>query len=219
LSSTFDNLGNVAPRVGQPAKALEYYTQSLDIRKKLAAADSSDARVQRDLSISYSKLGDVTLQVMGDTAKAIDYYTQGLDIRKKLAAADPSDALPQRDLSIFYNKLGDVNLQVMGDTAKAIDYYTQGLDIRKKLAAADPSNAQAQRDLCASYENLGVLEQGQKNHEQALQWLQLCLDLAEKLDKEGRLAPPNKEGIGKIKARIADCKDALEGKGKGEKKE
>ena len=51
----------LALQSGQVTEALGSYQKGLEIRQKLAAADPSDAQAQRDLSISYSKLGDVFL--------------------------------------------------------------------------------------------------------------------------------------------------------------
>ena len=76
---------------------------------------------QRDLSVSYNKLGDVQRQ-QGDTAGALAAYEQGLGNRDKLAAANPQDAQGQRDLSISYEKLGDVKRQ-QGDAAGALAAY------------------------------------------------------------------------------------------------
>jgi serine/threonine protein kinase len=41
--------------------ALSLYRRSFDIAERLAASDPTDAQAQRDLSISYNKLGDVSL--------------------------------------------------------------------------------------------------------------------------------------------------------------
>ncbi len=136
--------------------AAQFYARAHDIAESLVAADPTNTQAQRDLSISYNKLGDVQLQ-LGDTPSALGNYQQGLDSCERLAAADPANAETQRDLAVSYDKLGDVQLQ-LGETPSALGYYQQSLDMRTRLAAVDLTNSQAQRDLSISYEKLGSVQ-------------------------------------------------------------
>jgi tetratricopeptide (TPR) repeat protein len=174
LSASLERLGDMES-VFHPEQGLASYQQALEIRQELAAADPRDVQAQRDLSVSYNKLGDVQLQ-LGDTAQALASYQQGLEISQELAAADPRDAQAQRDLSVSHNKLGDAYLQ-LGDTARALTSYQQGLEIRQKLAATDPGNADAQRDLSECYNKLGRVEEKR-----------FAFDLAGRRHNEGRNA-------------------------------
>ena len=79
----------------------------------LATSDPNNSQSQGDLSISYGKLGDVSLRT-GATAKSLKYYQKGLDAREALARTDPDDSQAQRDLSVLYSKLGDVSLMTGG---------------------------------------------------------------------------------------------------------
>ncbi len=72
------------------------------MRKQLAARDPNNAEWQRDLSVSYNKIGDISA-ARGDRDGALKAYKDGLDIRKQLAARDPNNAEWQRDLSVSYN--------------------------------------------------------------------------------------------------------------------
>ncbi|MDN3356130.1 CHAT domain-containing protein, partial [Actinomadura sp. DC4] len=136
-------------RTGDLTTATARIQAMVETTRQATAADPSNAESQRDLSISYNKLGDV-LRARGDLAGAEERYTAGLRIAERLAAADPSNAESQRDLSVSYNRLGDV-LVARGDLAGAEERYTAGLRIAERLAAADPSNAESQRDLSVSY--------------------------------------------------------------------
>jgi tetratricopeptide (TPR) repeat protein len=133
--------------------ALALCRRSFGIMERLAASDPTDTQAQRDLSVSYSRLGDVSLQT-GPVQEAVDSYRKALDISERLAESDPTDAQAQRDLSVSYEKLGNVSLQT-GAVQEAVDSYRKALDIRERLAASDPTDAQAQRDLSVSYGKLG----------------------------------------------------------------
>lgn len=59
-SVALDELANVLLEQGDLTGARTRYQESLDIRKRLAAADPSSASLQRDLLVSYVKLSEVT---------------------------------------------------------------------------------------------------------------------------------------------------------------
>jgi hypothetical protein len=59
---------------------------------------------QRDLSVSYNRIGDVQ-RAQGDLPSALSSYKQGLEIAQKLAARDPANTDWQRDLSVSYERI------------------------------------------------------------------------------------------------------------------
>ena len=140
--------GRGRPGRGRPG----YFQQSLDIRAGLAQAEPDRADYQRDLSVSYNKLGDLMVAV-GRGEDALRYFQQSLDIGAGLAQAEPDRADYQRDLSVSYNKLGDLMVAV-GRGEDALRYFQQSLDIAARLAQAEPDRADYQRDLSVSYERL-----------------------------------------------------------------
>lgn len=89
LACTGEAERNVHLLLGDPAAAREYYVKELAISERLAAADPSNSEAQRDLTVSYEKLGDVHLQ-LSDTAAARKYYEQYNEICVRQAAdVDP----------------------------------------------------------------------------------------------------------------------------------
>ena len=127
---------------------MSYWATTLAVNLKIDR--QGDARKQRDLSVSFNKLGDVYL-TLGRTEDALKQYQDGLKIRHQLAADDPKDAQKQRDLSISLNNLGDVYL-TLGRTEDALKQYQDGLKISRQLATDDPKDAQKQRDLSISFD-------------------------------------------------------------------
>src|SRR4051794_19660638 len=90
-------------------------------RERLAKSDPGNAGWQRDLSVSYEKIGDVQV-AQGDLASALQSYRASLRIRERLAKSDPGNAGWQRDLSVSYEKIGDVQV-AQGDLASALQSY------------------------------------------------------------------------------------------------
>ena len=84
---------------GDLPAALSSYKQGLETAEKLAARDPANTNWQRDLSVSYNKIGDVQ-SAQGDLPSALSSYKKGLEIREKLAARDPANTQWKTDLVI-----------------------------------------------------------------------------------------------------------------------
>ena len=149
-------------------------------------------------------MGDV-LREGGDLAGAKACYEQSLGIAERLARDNPGSASAQRDLSISYNNLGDV-LREGGDLAGAKARYEEGLRVRERLARDNPGSASAQRDLIVSYvkmqESLGDAGYAQR-----------ALELASKLQAEGRLSPSDAWMIPELRHRAGEAEGAGGGAG------
>ena len=89
-------------------------------RAFLAARDAAARNGnERDLSVSYDKVGDVQV-AQGDLAGALTSYRDSLAIADRLAQSDPGNAGWRRDLSVSYEKVGDVQV-AQGDLAGGAD--------------------------------------------------------------------------------------------------
>ncbi len=119
---------------GDLAGALKAYQQDLAIAQKLAAQDPGNAGWQRDLSVSFNKIGDVQ-SAQGDLGGALEAYQASLAIRQKLAAQDPGNAEWQRDLIVSHWKLADLAEQ-RREAAEARRHWQAALEIAKGLGAS-----------------------------------------------------------------------------------
>ena len=85
--------------------ALTSYQANFAIADRLAKSDPGNAGWQRDLSVSYEKVGNVQV-AQGNLPAALTSYQAGLAIRERLAKSDPGNAGWQRDLSVLYREVG-----------------------------------------------------------------------------------------------------------------
>ena len=127
-------LGDLARRYDSVTAAAELYVDAEKLAKRLAFGAETHAESQRDLSVSFNKLGDV-YTTLGRTEEALQQFEKGLEIAQRLAQADPSDSQKQRDLSISFNNLGNVYTK-LGRTEEALQQFEKGLEIRQRLAQA-----------------------------------------------------------------------------------
>ncbi len=161
--------------------AKRLYLRAHAIAKQLAEAHPRDAQKQRNLSISFERLGEVFLK-LGRTDDALRQFEEYAKICRVLAEADPRDTQKQRDLSRSFEELGDVFLK-LGRTETAYEQYVEMLAIEKRLADADPSDTIAQHGLVAAYAHLGdvFLELGRTDDalRQFEEYAKSCRALAE----------------------------------------
>ncbi len=103
---------------------------------RLAKSDPGNAGWQRDLSVSYDRVGDV-LVAQGNLPEALKTFRDGLAIRDRLAKSDPGNAGWQRDLSVSYDRVGDV-LVAQGNLPEALKTFRDGLAICRPAGEIRP---------------------------------------------------------------------------------
>ncbi len=98
LHATIDNpyyihwsyflLGDVEAKLGAREKASQHYERGQSLVLALSSRDPNNAEWQRDLSVSYDKIGDISA-ARGDRDGALKAFNDGLDIRKAARRARP----------------------------------------------------------------------------------------------------------------------------------
>jgi tetratricopeptide (TPR) repeat protein len=158
--------------------------RSLDVVKRLAESDKDNNGLQRDLSDSFERMGDVQMaRVMderGHLSQALESYQASFAIRQRLADSDKSNTEWQRDLSASYDRIGDV-LYAQGHLSEALDKYQASLTIRQRLTNGHNGNAEWQRDLAVSHNRIGDVEATQGRLPEALENYQSSLEIRRRL--------------------------------------
>ena len=139
--------------LGDTARALEGFLRLVEAHESRALREPGRADYQRDLSVSYDRLGDL-MSALGQGEEARRLFEQSLQIRQRLAEAEPGRADYQRNLSVSYNKLGDL-MSASGQGEEARQLFEQSMQICQQLAKAEPERTDRQRDLAASHNKIG----------------------------------------------------------------
>ena len=138
---------------------------ALRIAEKFAEKYPEDPNLQRDLSVSYERLGGIA-EAMNDYNAAEGYYAKALEIREKLAEKYPEDPNLQRDLSVSYERLGGI-AEALNDYKAAEGYYAKALEICERLAEKYPDDPKIQCNLSVSYSSLGNIAEARNNYRAA----------------------------------------------------
>jgi tetratricopeptide (TPR) repeat protein len=178
-SALVDQEARALVALGLTAQGLAVYRRLQDLLEQRCCAEPQRADYQRDLSVSYERLGDL-MRALGNGEAAREYFQKSLDIRERLARAEPQHADYQSEVSVSYEKLGNL-MRALGNGEAAREYFQQSLDIRERLARAEPQRADYQRNLSVSCNKLGDLIRDLGNGEAAREYFQKGLDIAERL--------------------------------------
>ena len=120
-----------------------------DTLTKLAESDPANAAWQRDLSVSFNKLGDLA-RAQGNLPEAQRLFGEDLRIAQRLAESDPANAAWQRDLFYSCYLIATKVFQPQNRWAEALALMEKALRISERLAASAPTNVMWQNDVKAS---------------------------------------------------------------------
>ncbi len=123
-------------QLGFTGLAADRWHHVIAVTERLAEAEPDRADYQRDLSISYNKLGDLMVAV-GRGEDATRLYTQSLDIRRRLAEAEPDRADYQRDLPVSLYRIAST-VAAAGDQPSALSHLAEAIAIGRRAVERAP---------------------------------------------------------------------------------
>jgi tetratricopeptide (TPR) repeat protein len=121
----------LASAQGDLARAAEYFRQCVAIAERLAASDPANAAWQRDLAVSYDRVG-ASAQSQGNHDEAEDWLTRAKAIKERLAASDPSNAAWQRDLVVTHIQMAGV-AQDQQNQEKFVSHIQDSFDLLQRM--------------------------------------------------------------------------------------
>jgi len=152
LASSYQKVGNQLLDTSEAARGMEYLRKGLAVHELLAADQSENSEIRKDLATAYNALG-LALESSGNAA-ALDYHQKALALRETLVAAEPANQKLRRSLSITYINLGRA-LFLSGDFQGGLASNRKALAMCEALLAENPRNADYRRLLANTYQNDG----------------------------------------------------------------
>jgi serine/threonine protein kinase/tetratricopeptide (TPR) repeat protein len=173
LAAAYDKIGDVQgmPRqanLGDTNGAEASYRKALAIRESLAAADSKDEEVRRQLAANYGKLSDL-LWSKGDSKGAMENARKEIAGAEGLYQQDPTKRANRMFFATYRMDYGYKQAAVGGDRAGGLETLRQGSAMLEQILSEDPQNLQVRRLLSLSYFRAAdILKDDQKDYPQAL---------------------------------------------------
>jgi eukaryotic-like serine/threonine-protein kinase len=139
------NAGDIQKDRGDLVAALKSYSDSLDIRERLARQNPLNSDWQRYWALAIGNVGDV-LDLQGKSSIALERYQMALKILKDLVARQSGNVGLRHDLSVMYENIGHV-LENRGDLTHALQSYQDCLLIRRELKRQEANNTERDHDI------------------------------------------------------------------------
>ncbi len=148
-ANVLKDIGNIYFYYGQPADAMHFYEQAMDLF--IALKDETG------LSMCYNNMGRV-LAEQEQPDKALYYLNLSLDIKQNLGN--------DHGMANTFINIGDL-FHKQGNYKQALDYYEQSLSIWDSLSY-DPGISEAHNYLAWTYQQMGSRELAEKHYLKAL---------------------------------------------------
>lgn len=141
---------------GDYAKAINYFTQSLQILEELED--------KRGIAIALSNIGMIYYD-QGNLDTAIEYHTRGLLLEEELEN--------KKGIATSHNNLG-ISYQKRGNYNEAMEHYNYGLKIQEEIGD--------RRGIAGSFSNIGSIYKTQGNYNKAMDYYLRSLKIKEEID-------------------------------------
>ncbi len=182
-SATLDTIGAVYNDLGERQEALEYFRQSLPI-KRIVGDKEGEAATLSNLAVVYVYLGQMR--------KALEYFSQALPIDRGIG--------DKRGEAETLNNLGDV-YRSLGQMQKALEHDSQALLIQR-VVGDKSGEAKSLTGIGLVYYDLGEMQKALEYYTQALPILRAVGEL------NGEATVLNNQGS--IYLSLGDFQKALE---------
>ena len=191
----YEKLGDILghptrANLGDARGAFKLYQKSLLIRQHLASLPESSTQIERDLSSSYLKLGDIH-RTLGDPHRANENYQKCHDIRQGLASRPDATAGDLAALADCMSARGLAS-EEKGQVKDAREYFEAALALRKKVAALHRRLAKHAEALFSSHLGLARFHILQGEFEDADEHLRHAESLAQRRADENPNSYPAK---------------------------
>ncbi|MBK8703459.1 MAG: tetratricopeptide repeat protein [Saprospiraceae bacterium] len=123
VGNAYGHLGELYRATGSLPGALESYTKSFQVYKRLHQAMPDDPLYKTNLASSYSQLGS-THSALGNLEQALTFFEEQLRLAKELCAAYPQN--------VEFKKLLAISYQFLGNTHTSLGNLEQALTFLKK---------------------------------------------------------------------------------------
>lgn len=163
-------IGAIALVLNDPERAQRMLKSSLERMRALAAADSENLDLKRNLSIALGRSASMH-RARGEYSRAIALYERAKALDQQLKVRAPDDAQAVTDLAITQSQLGRVYL-LAGKTQEAVEAFTAALNLRRRLGELVPSSIAWRYEVGESLVALGDAAFDAKDVEKASEYFE-----------------------------------------------
>lgn len=166
LAETHYHRGLACQRAGQPAAALEQFSQFLDELKKAGDATSPDMRWRYELAVAHGRVGEA-LHSLKEVSEAVAHFQHFHRIAGELVRHDAANVLWQQAWGQSLAWLGLLALQSPGEAERAGPYLVQAREVYLGLVSRNRNWESWQEHLSRVEKELAAWHEGRGEREAA----------------------------------------------------
>ena len=180
------SLGNAYYSLGQYQRAIEFYQQSLEIKREIGDSPEERLRQRNGEGRSLGNLGSA-YNSLGQYQRAIEFYQQSLEIKREIGDRN-GEGNSLIGLGNAYHSLGQYQ--------RAIDFHQQSLDISREIGDSPEERLRQRNGEGSSLNNLGNAYNFLGQYQRAIEFYQQSLEISREIgdSPEERLRQRNGEG-------------------------
>lgn len=215
LAAAYEDMGSIEHDLIDRSKytetgtepSLKAYNASIDISRKLIAADPQNTAWQRNLAGTLEKtamvifFGDSNI-TKDDNKDSLALLKEAIDIREKLVKSDPNNKLWVGDMVGGYEKMATWN-EFQPDEQTALSFTKKAHEAVLQLAGLDPLNVKWQRNATLYHAKISESYIQIKDYKSALDYEIKGLEYAIKVAKANPTMPVYYNDVSDIQSRIA----------------
>ena len=183
LANAYNNIGIVNFSISDYPKALEYYSQALDINEQIGNKNG--------IASNLGNIGSVYFN-LSDFPQALDNQNKALKINEQIGN--------KNGIAPNLGNIGNVYF-ALSDYSHALEYYTQALEINEQMGDKNR--------IAINLGNIGSVYSCLKDYPKTLEYLSKALNIYKQIGNKNGIAL-NLGNIGTVYTDIADYNKALE---------
>ncbi|MBI3501956.1 MAG: tetratricopeptide repeat protein [Bacteroidetes bacterium] len=183
IGTTYNNIGGIYAREGEYSQALNYFSQSLQVRQEIAD--------KQGIADCYHNLGSVYQNLKNDS-EALENYSRALKMFMEIEDKD--------GIAMCYDNMGII-YKNQGKTADALTNYLHSLNINQDIGS--------KQGMAAASINIGVVLTIEKKYIESQNYLDKGLKLANEIG-EKEFIKEAYSGLSDLSAAKGDFKSAYD---------
>lgn len=197
LADAVQRVGILLSLQGDRAGALREFARALLLRKDLALAEPTNWVRQFELALGHLQLA-LEHQLLQNFAPSLDEAERGLSVLQALSLTGPADILIRRNIATAHERIATASVR-LGNRTRALETYRRALELRRGIVQSTPGEPQARIDLVLTLYAFSLIA----DPPEAKQAVQDALDLAQGLERAGRLPSELSAWPGVLARRLA----------------
>lgn len=164
---------------GEVKRATEMYRDALEMSEALLAERKDDIQALRDVSLSYSRLGEMLSQ-QPQPESALPYLEKALTLARQVSETEEGRQRYPFDVSVGLHKLAHLHIRLGRDEA-ALGYFKEILSACEMVYSAAPDNSRARRGMAVAYDGIARTLRNLDRDEEAIDYMRKSLRISEEM--------------------------------------